>query len=87
VRSLPFCEAPECDAEPDVRVTGRWTIFDWLDVEVCMAHLVPAIKYLRSRTVDGLPCQEVSYIALDAAMRRDNEFDKLRLEWGLPPNM
>lgn len=84
---LPFCEAPECDLEPDVRVTGRWTIFDWLDVEVCMAHLVPAIKYLRARTVDGLPCQEVTYIALDAALRRDAAFDRLKLEWGLPPNM
>ena len=52
------CEHPQCSRLATWWVRGQWTIFDWLDVEVCGEHLVAAHRYLELRTVDGLKCQE-----------------------------
>lgn len=49
-----FCYEPH-----RFKVTGRWSVVDWLDVYACEKHAVDAILYLRGRTVDGQQVQEL----------------------------
>lgn len=51
----------------DYELTGRWTPFDWLEIYVCLVHVPRGIRYLRARTVDGLPCLEVEQRAFEFA--------------------
>jgi hypothetical protein len=61
-----ICEAPDCYEPADYMLTGRWTVFDWLDVYACLVHVPKAIAFLRRRTVDGQECAAVEQVVVSA---------------------
>lgn len=61
----PFCQFNNCDALADYELTGRWTIFDWLEVYACLVHVPRAISWLRLRHVDGQPIMDIEQRTYD----------------------
>jgi hypothetical protein len=53
------CEWQGCWEKATYNVHGAWTIFDWIDVQVCSGHVLEVKAWMLRRTVDNYFPEEV----------------------------